>query len=57
MSAKLNNCALNYFIVINTLLKTIVFFDEQSQIRKNKEKICAQIEKAWDTSGGGMIIV
>jgi hypothetical protein len=46
--------SLNDFIFINTLFKTILFLDELSQNRKKSRKICAYIERTWDTSGGGV---
>jgi hypothetical protein len=37
------------------MLETIWFLDELSQNRKKTRKISAQIEMAWDISGGWML--
>ncbi len=35
----------------------IMFLDELSKNREKIQKICAWIERAWDISGGGTLIV
>ncbi len=48
MSAELINCALNDFILINTMFKKNLFLDELTQNRKKAKKSVPKVKGQYD---------